>query len=69
LIIDQTSDSSRISLKEGIGFLPSVVFQNNSPSLILAKSGVEKSPQVMSILAAFVPSPLPVAPWQDLQFF
>jgi hypothetical protein len=56
-------------LKEGIGFLPSVVFQNNSPSLILAKSGVEKSPQVMSILAAFVPSPLPVAPWQDLQFF
>src|ERR1039457_6565621 len=38
-----------------------------SPSVWAWNLAVEKSPQVASRLAAFVPSPNPVAPWHDLQ--
>jgi hypothetical protein len=53
---------------ESIGERPSVIFQNNSPSVSPALIRAPKSAGFFSKAAAPGPSPLPVWPWQIMQF-
>ena len=61
----QRSPADKSFLNEGMGLLPTVIFQNNAPSFCAATSGPERSAGDGSRSRPSLPSPLPPLPWHD----